>query len=93
MNVSDAVISRCQDLDENVRLEVFTMVQGLAKRKFEALNERLLTHVIHRIRDRKVRNDLASKIFLVDESLYALCLCNVLWIKTDVQPQNLFKIN
>ncbi|VDK85318.1 unnamed protein product [Litomosoides sigmodontis] len=53
--VTDAVISRCQDVDENVRLEVFTMVQGLAKRKFEALNERLLTHVIDRIRDKKVR--------------------------------------
>ncbi|CAG9538208.1 unnamed protein product [Cercopithifilaria johnstoni] len=53
--VTDAVILRCQDLDENVRLEVFTMVQGLAKRKFEALSERLLIHVIDRIRDKKVR--------------------------------------
>ncbi|KAL3997575.1 hypothetical protein ACH3XW_11460 [Acanthocheilonema viteae] len=53
--VTDAVILRCQDLDENVRLESVTMVQGLAKRKFEALSERLLTHVIDRIRDKKVR--------------------------------------
>uniref|UniRef100_A0A1I7VMV3 Uncharacterized protein n=1 Tax=Loa loa TaxID=7209 RepID=A0A1I7VMV3_LOALO len=53
--VTDAVILRCQDLDENVRLEVLSMVQGLVKRKFEALSERLLTHVVDRIRDKKVR--------------------------------------
>uniref|UniRef100_A0AAF5Q1N0 Uncharacterized protein n=1 Tax=Wuchereria bancrofti TaxID=6293 RepID=A0AAF5Q1N0_WUCBA len=53
--VIDAVISRCQDLDESVRLEVLTMVQGLARRKFEALSEKLLTYVIDRIRDKKVR--------------------------------------
>uniref|UniRef100_A0A0R3RIA7 Sister chromatid cohesion protein pds5 n=1 Tax=Elaeophora elaphi TaxID=1147741 RepID=A0A0R3RIA7_9BILA len=53
--VTDAVILRCQDVDENVRLEVLALVQGLAKRKFEALSERLLTHIIDRIRDRKVR--------------------------------------
>ncbi|KAK6105249.1 hypothetical protein QQG55_19505 [Brugia pahangi] len=53
--VTDAVISRCQDLDESVRLEVLTMVQGLARRKFEALSERLLTYVIDRIRDKKVK--------------------------------------
>ncbi|KAM3721798.1 Sister chromatid cohesion protein [Dirofilaria immitis] len=53
--VTDAVILRCQDVDENVRLEVLTMMQGLAKRKFEALSERLLTHVIDRIRDKKIR--------------------------------------
>ncbi|VDM21206.1 unnamed protein product [Wuchereria bancrofti] len=55
LGVSDAVISRCQDLDESVRLEVLTMVQGLARRKFEALSEKLLTYVIDRIRDKKVR--------------------------------------
>uniref|UniRef100_A0A915PRF6 SUEL-type lectin domain-containing protein n=1 Tax=Setaria digitata TaxID=48799 RepID=A0A915PRF6_9BILA len=53
--VTDALILRCQDTDENVRLEVLTLVQGLAKRKFEALSERLLMHVIDRIRDKKVR--------------------------------------
>lgn len=51
---ADLVIMRCQDVDENVRLEVLKLVQGIAKRKFEALSERLLNHAVERIRDKKV---------------------------------------
>lgn len=76
MKVSDAVILRCQDLDENVRLEVLTMVQGLAKRKFEALSERLLTHVIDRIRDKKVGSSLQIKFSRFRHSYhYVILIC------------------
>ncbi|VDN07839.1 unnamed protein product [Thelazia callipaeda] len=60
--VTDAVILRSQDVDENVRLEVITMVQRLTKRKFEAISERLLTHVIDRIRDKKAKIVLINMI-------------------------------
>ncbi|VDK72266.1 unnamed protein product [Onchocerca ochengi] len=65
--VTDAVILRCQDMDENVRLEVLAMIQGLAKRKFEALSERLLIHV--RIRHAAIRglSSLHRVIFSNDE--------------------------
>ncbi|VDO48027.1 unnamed protein product [Onchocerca flexuosa] len=65
--VTDAVILRCQDMDENVRLEVLTMIQGLAKRKFEALSERLLIQV--RVRHAAIRglSNLHRVIFSNDE--------------------------
>ncbi|VDN43597.1 unnamed protein product, partial [Gongylonema pulchrum] len=51
--VTDALIARCKDSHQDVRLEVIRMVQRLARRKLEALSERLLSQVIDRLRDKK----------------------------------------
>ncbi|VDN51089.1 unnamed protein product [Dracunculus medinensis] len=70
----DLIVNRAHDPNEEVRMEVISMVRGLAKSKFDLISERLLMCVVQRIRDTKVKVRHAAIIVL--SQLYRLVNAN-----------------
>lgn len=54
MDFAGILEERAEEAAEDIRLDVISVVCGLAKRKLEAVNERLLGTVLKRINDKKV---------------------------------------
>lgn len=52
--ISDALLSRGHDVDENVRFETVTVIANAAKKGFDCIDRRLLDCLAERRLDKKV---------------------------------------